>query len=73
LQTISESEYGAYVLYGSAGVLGFFTFMTPVFIHFVVKRYIIDITYDPSGDEYTASLFNFLPTTRKVCIKLFFV
>ncbi len=46
--------------------VGMFTFVTPFLIHFVTKKYITDITFDPKTNEYTASTYNFIPTKRKV-------
>ena len=46
--------------------VGMFTFVTPFLIHFVAKKYIADIIFDPKTNEYTASTFNFIPTKKKV-------
>lgn len=43
-------------------VAGVFTFITPLLLHFVTKKYVIDIKYNEKTDEYTCvtiSLFLF--------------
>lgn len=51
--------------------VGMFTFVTPFLIHFVTKKYVTDITFDPTSNQYTASVFNFIPTKRKVLLTFF--
>nr|SVE92629.1 EOG090X0CKL [Megafenestra aurita] len=50
--------------------VGMFTFVTPFLIHFVTKKYVTDIVYDPESDQYTASVFRFIPMKRKIQFKL---
>nr|SVE73170.1 EOG090X0CKL [Ceriodaphnia reticulata] len=50
--------------------VGMFTFVTPFLIHFVTKKYITDIIFDPKTNEYTASTYNLIPTKRKIIFKL---
>nr|SVE75364.1 EOG090X0CKL [Daphnia dolichocephala] len=54
-------------LYSAVGI---FTFVTPFLIHFVTKKYVTDITFDPTTKEYSASVYRFLPTKRKINFKL---
>lgn len=38
---------------------GIFTFVTPVLLHFITKKYVIKITHDPKTDEYVATTVSF--------------
>lgn len=38
---------------------GIFTFVTPVLLHYVTKKYVIKITHNPKTDEYEATLVSF--------------
>lgn len=42
---------------GSAlcGIAAVFTFITPVLLHLVTKKYVIELRYDPKTDEYVAT------------------
>nr|SVE75997.1 EOG090X0CKL [Daphnia hispanica] len=50
--------------------VGMFTFVTPFLIHFVTKKYVTDITFDPTTKQYEASVYRFFPTKRKITFKL---
>nr|SVE82148.1 EOG090X0CKL [Daphnia magna] len=50
--------------------VGIFTFVTPFLIHFVTKKYVTDIIFDPATKKYQASVYRFLPTKRKINFKL---
>lgn len=40
-------------------VVGIFTFVTPLLLHFVTKKYVIDIKYNRKTDEYTCVTISF--------------
>lgn len=40
-------------------IAGIFTFVTPVLLHFVTKKYVIDIKYNEKTDEYTCITVSF--------------
>lgn len=40
-------------------VAGIFTFVTPLLLHFVTKKYVIDIKYNEKTDEYTCVTISF--------------
>ncbi|EFX71854.1 hypothetical protein DAPPUDRAFT_216425 [Daphnia pulex] len=54
-------------LYSAVGI---FTFVTPFLIHFITKKYVTDIMFDPVREEYTASVYKFFPIKRKINFKL---
>lgn len=56
-----------------ASIFGFFTYLTPILIHYVSKKYVSSIVYNPQTEEYTATVFNFIPTLREVCYAVFFI
>lgn len=46
--------------------VGFFTFVTPVFLHFITKKYVCKIHYDSAKQEYTATTISFLLLKKEV-------
>ncbi|RVE61401.1 hypothetical protein OJAV_G00170270 [Oryzias javanicus] len=40
------------------GVMGFFTFLTPVLLHLLTKGYVIRLYHNPDSDVYTAVTYN---------------
>lgn len=64
-------EKGAAIA-GTAGVValcsvaGFFAFVTPVLLHLVVKKYVIEMDYNRTTDEYTATTISLLMRKKKV-------
>ncbi|XP_055913989.1 transmembrane protein 70 homolog, mitochondrial [Eupeodes corollae] len=41
-------------------VAGFFTFVTPLLLHFITKKYVTEIHYNAKTDEYTATTISIL-------------
>lgn len=48
------------------GFAGLFTFVTPVLLHFVTKKYVTHITYNSANDEYTATTISLLLLRKQV-------
>uniref|UniRef100_A0A673CGL8 Transmembrane protein 70 n=1 Tax=Sphaeramia orbicularis TaxID=375764 RepID=A0A673CGL8_9TELE len=49
------------------GVVGFFTFLTPVLLHLFTKGYVVRLYHNPDRDTYTAVTYNvFLAEKRTV-------
>lgn len=61
---------GAPMMYFMCGVVGFFTFVTPVLLHVITKKYVSEIHYDPKTEEYTASTISFFLTRVEVGSKI---
>ena len=57
---------GAPMMYFMCGVVGFFTFVTPVLLHVITKKYVSEIHYDPKTEEYTATTISFFLTKIQV-------
>lgn len=54
---------------------GFFTFVTPLLLHFVTKKYVTEIHYNPATEEYIATTINIIlqrVRVRKRHIFIFF-
>lgn len=49
---------GLAVTIGGAVFLGFFTFVTPVLLHLVSKKYVSHLFYNPRTEEFTACTYN---------------
>ncbi|XP_052894581.1 transmembrane protein 70 homolog, mitochondrial [Anopheles moucheti] len=52
------------------GFAGFFTFVTPILLHLVTKRYITDLHYDPTNQQYTATTITFFLQREKTQFKV---
>ncbi|KAL0892907.1 hypothetical protein ABMA27_014586 [Loxostege sticticalis] len=50
-------------------MVGFFTFITPLLLHFVTKKYVTDIHYDPSTGTYKATTINFFLAEKELEFK----
>lgn len=50
-------------------MVGIFTFVTPFLLHFVTKKYVVDIKYNKETDEYTCITISFFLYKNKVRIK----
>lgn len=48
---------------------GIFTFVTPVLLHYVTKKYVIKITHDPKTDEYVATTVSFFLMKNPVSLR----
>jgi transmembrane protein 70 len=54
--------------------LSFFTFATPLLIHFISKKYVTEMYYNKAKDSYTAITYSLLLRRKKVgiiCKKFF--
>lgn len=47
-------------------VVGFFTFVTPILLHIITKKYVTDILYDPATSTYKATTINFFLARKQV-------
>ncbi|XP_023254040.1 transmembrane protein 70, mitochondrial [Seriola lalandi dorsalis] len=47
------------------GVIGFFTFLTPVVLHLITKGYVIRLYHHPDRDTYTAVTYSVFLTEKK--------
>ncbi|XP_019955908.2 transmembrane protein 70, mitochondrial [Paralichthys olivaceus] len=47
------------------GVIGFFTFLTPAFLHFITKGYVVRLYHNPDKDTYTAITYSVFLTEKK--------
>lgn len=47
------------------GIIGFFTFLTPVLLHFITKGYVIRLYHNPDMDTYTAITYSVFLTEKK--------
>ncbi|KAG8233841.1 hypothetical protein J437_LFUL006864 [Ladona fulva] len=60
---------GTGVLIAVATFVGFFTFVTPVLLHLLTRKYVTDIHYNSETSVYTASLLTFFLRVKKVSFK----
>ncbi|XP_041805524.1 transmembrane protein 70, mitochondrial [Chelmon rostratus] len=47
------------------GVIGFFTFLTPILLHLITKGYVIRLYHHPDSDTYTAVTYSVFLTEKK--------
>ncbi|CAH2037710.1 unnamed protein product, partial [Iphiclides podalirius] len=57
------------LLVAICSVVGFFTFVTPLLLHLVTKKYVTDIHYDPETSTYKAVTYNFFLVPKKLEFK----
>ncbi|KAL3275581.1 hypothetical protein HHI36_020336 [Cryptolaemus montrouzieri] len=50
--------------------IGFFTFVTPLILHLVTRKYVTNLDYNTDKDTYIASTINFLCITRETKFKV---
>lgn len=48
---------------------GIFTFVTPVLLHYLTKKYVITITHDPKTDEYVATTVSLFLLKNEVKVR----
>jgi len=46
---------------------GFFTFVTPFLLHFITKKYVTELHYNPQTNEYTATTISIILRRIHVC------
>jgi hypothetical protein len=49
-------------------VIAILALTTPVFLHMITKKYIINIDYLPKDDKYIATIYNFFGIKKNVKI-----
>lgn len=54
------------IIIAAYSFIGFFTFITPILLHFITKKYITHLTYNEKTETYTATTVNFFCISRKV-------
>lgn len=54
------------LLVAICSVVGFFTFVTPLLLHFITKKYVTEIHYDPETSAYKATTINFFIAPKQV-------
>lgn len=47
------------------GIIGFFTFFTPLLLHFVTKGYVLRLYHNPVQDTYTAVTYSIVLREKK--------
>ena len=50
------------------GFAGFFTFVTPLLLHFITKKYVTEIHYNPLTEEYVATTISIILQRIRVSI-----
>lgn len=53
---------------GVCTITGFFTFITPVLIHLVTKKYVTSLEYNKKNDEYIATVYSFFVRPKKASV-----
>ncbi|TRY61265.1 hypothetical protein TCAL_07457 [Tigriopus californicus] len=68
LQTTSGASLGVVLVTGA--FLSFFTFATPLLIHFVSKKYVTELRYNQLEDTYTAITYSVLLKKKEIKFRL---
>uniref|UniRef100_A0A1Q3F3X7 Putative transmembrane protein 70 log mitochondrial n=1 Tax=Culex tarsalis TaxID=7177 RepID=A0A1Q3F3X7_CULTA len=61
---------GTPMIVAICGIAGFFTFVTPLLLHLITKRYVTELFYDVTTKEYTASTITFFLMKQQTKFKL---
>lgn len=54
-------------------VAGFFTFVTPLLLHFITKKYVTEIHFNPTTEEYTATTISIILKKVQVILLINFM
>ncbi|KPJ08219.1 Transmembrane protein 70-like, mitochondrial [Papilio machaon] len=57
------------LLIAICSVVGFFTFVTPLLLHVITKKYVTEVYYNPETMSYTAVTLNFFLVPKKLEFK----
>lgn len=57
---------GVPMMVAMMSIVGFFTFVTPVLLHLVCKKYVITLDFDAKKNEYTATTYTFFMRKKTV-------
>lgn len=68
LQKASEVGSSLAATIGVCTIAGFFTFITPVLIHLVTRKYVTSLEYNEKNDEYIATVLSFFLQPKKASI-----
>lgn len=68
-QKAAELGSSTPVIVGVCGFVGFFTFVTPLLLHIITKRYVTELHFDPATNEYSATVINFFLMKKQVTFK----
>lgn len=64
LQKLSGSSLGATVIVVSCA--SFFIFVTPLMLHYITRRYVTELTYDPDTKEFNATTLSLLNRKKHI-------
>jgi transmembrane protein 70 len=68
LQKASEMGSSLVATIGICTITGFFTFITPVLIHLVTRKYVTSVEYNEKNDEYMATVISFFLKPKQASI-----
>ncbi|XP_072932099.1 transmembrane protein 70 homolog, mitochondrial [Epargyreus clarus] len=58
------------LLIAMCSVVGFFTFITPILLHLITKKYVTEVHYDPRTSTYTTTTISFFLVPKKLDFKV---
>ncbi|CAB1317480.1 unnamed protein product [Coregonus sp. 'balchen'] len=63
------SVHGLVLKGAFCGVIGFFTFLTPILLHIITKGYVVRLYHNQDTDTYTAVTYNVLLMEKKTVFR----
>lgn len=72
IQKASELGSSLVATIGVCTIAGFFTFITPVLIHLVTRKYVTSMEYNEKDDEYSATVISFFIKPKKASVDFMF-
>lgn len=68
LQKAMEAGSSIAATIGVCTITGFFTFVTPILIHLVTRKYVTSLEYNEKKDEYIATIISFFLKPKQASI-----
>ena len=68
LMQMQQNNANLAIMAGAGAFLSFFTFATPILIHYVSKKYVTQLNYDKVTDTYTAITYSLFLRKKEVIL-----
>ena len=67
------SSLGAPITVALFGFVGFFTFVTPLLLHTITKKYVTHIYFNSGSELYSATVLDFFLRKKRVILSIFLI
>lgn len=70
IMRMGENGGNIALMVASGAFLSFFTFATPLLIHWISKKYVVELIYNKIDDTYTAITYSLLLRKKEVSLEV---